>query len=111
MLRGNARLIPAAACANALSELGSRAMVQIEEILTATAGIAATVIRNPAASATLGAQLESNAQSNEDQIEEFIGRFDAIAARNLGQLAWLTVSSLPVHDLPNLESETEFKVT
>jgi hypothetical protein len=95
VVRENARHFPAAACANLIVDLQTRASSEIERTVIALAGVPTTVQFDPALSSTIGPQLRGRGVTPDEDIRTFLGRADAMLARTLGQLAWATVSACP----------------
>ena len=92
IVRNNSRLFRAAACANLLEELESTAVSKIEAIVAATTDVATPLVLDIRAAPTVGAQLRMNDLPRTERIASFVSRFDAIAARALGELCRVAVS-------------------
>jgi Zn-dependent protease with chaperone function len=95
IVRQNARLFPAADCANLIDRLEAEVLTGMEDIVEGTAAVPASVIFDGRAAATLGAQLTVAKESKTERIETFMARVDTTAARALSHLAWYTVSACP----------------
>jgi Zn-dependent protease with chaperone function len=96
IVRENARLFPAAVCANLIDDLETRAVSNMDKILEETTTIPATIHFDSRLASTVRGQIESISDSRSERIQVFLARVDVVAARTLGQLAWLTVSSCSI---------------
>jgi len=104
IVRENAKLFPAAACANLIEDLETRALSTIDHVLAKCAVTPTTVQFDPRLPATVRCQLESECESRSERIQLFLARVEVIAARTLGQLAWLTVSATQIRKSEPTES-------
>lgn len=85
--RENARLVPAAVCANLLEELSSSADITIRRILAEAGDIAPSVILDPRQPATLSGQLTVDAEGSGEKVDLFFDRASSMMSRALGQLS------------------------
>ena len=104
VIRANARVIPAAICANLIEDLENRSLEQIQNIIAKVAETPTTVQLDPKCPSTISGQLECRERSHTDRIEEFLFRSDVILSRALGQLAWTTLAACPI---PRQEPSSE----
>jgi Zn-dependent protease with chaperone function len=93
IVRANAGLIRAAECANLLSDLEETALAGIDRIVESTQSVATTVNLDPSVATTVGLQLKPRGGSNAERIQSFLWRVDALSARVLSQLGWLTIAA------------------
>lgn len=82
VVRENGRLFQTAACANILEDLDGRMRGLMEGIRKATAEVPASVILDPRAEGTVGAQLGAH------DAEVFLRRSEVLASVALSHLAW-----------------------
>jgi Zn-dependent protease with chaperone function len=105
IVRENARLFPAALCANLIDDLETQALSEIDKILSKTGNIPTTVQFDSASPMTVSGQLVAHAKSRPERIQLFLSRIEVVLARTLGQLAWLTLAACRVPDSnPSVET-------
>ena len=95
IIRQNSRLFSAAACANILDRLEGSAAASIDRIACSTLEVPSSLVIDPDAGSSLGAQLKLEGVARTERISSFISRFDVIAGRALGHLSWFTIFALP----------------
>jgi Zn-dependent protease with chaperone function len=96
IVRENARLIHAGACANLIDELETLALSRIEQAVARTREIPAAITFDPALASTVGAQITPNDSLRTDQIRSFLSRVDMMSTRALSELAWFTLTACPL---------------
>jgi hypothetical protein len=95
IVRANAGVFPAAACANLLADLDQQALRIMADIIDRTNNTATGIVIDPGASATIGAQLCVRGAEAGEKINRFLSRFDLLSSRTLGQLSWVASNATP----------------
>jgi Zn-dependent protease with chaperone function len=92
IVRGNAGLFAAAACANLLDALERQALSIVDRVLAKVGDTPATVILDRRSAPTLCEQLVTRGAAGLDRIQSLLSRAEILSAGALGQLAWITLA-------------------